>query len=62
MKKFKFLSVICMVTILSGINFCGTQVVDMVKNDCICVKVQNIILINHQICDNGFNPNKRKKC
>ncbi|MBO6088533.1 hypothetical protein J6P92_09360 [bacterium] len=62
MSKLIFLSVVFTAILLSEINFNCGKVFGTLENGCICTKVQNIIQMQNQISDNGFNPNKKKKC
>ena len=56
--KLKIFLIVCIMVILSGISF--NQLSDS-TNLVNCIKTQNS-QINLQITDNGFNPNKKKKC
>ena len=58
MKKYGFVSIICAVLLLSGLNFSDYK---PSVNTADCIKNQSNF-IHHKICDNGFNPNKKKKC
>ena len=62
MYKLVFLTIVCIV--LAGINFCCSLVSTSLisENEYIGLKIQNFDIIQIQISDNGFNPNKKKKC
>lgn len=62
MRKLVFLTVVCI--ILAGINFCCSLVSTSLigENEYIGLNIQNYNVMQILICDNGFNPNKKKKC